>query len=150
MTKPDSIRGASAQDQLEQLLQELGSVIQSYQIDHRDLDDCRLLHPIKGSSSTGSPRYLSSSAAAGEGVRTVGNLGGMAESKMQYVKQMVYQFLICREPEVKSHIESALIAFFRFSEEEKLAIKSMNKEDEQQDTLATITSFLGSFAVSTT
>lgn len=141
---------SSAQDQLEQLLQELGSVIQSYHIDHKDLDDSRLLHPIKGSSSASScPRMISAAAAAaGEGIRTT--TGGMAESKVQYVKQMVYQFLICREPEVKSHIESALIALFRFSEEEKMAIESRNKEDEQQDTLSSITSFLGSFAVSTT
>ena len=56
---------------------------------------------------------------------------------------MVFQYLICRDPEVKLHVENALIAIFRFNETEKSAI-SETKKSEDVDTLTSITRFLGS------
>ena len=67
----------------------------------------------------------------------------MQQSKMLYIKQMVFQYLICRDPEVKLHVENALIAIFRFNETEKSAI-SETKKSEDVDTLTSITRFLGS------
>lgn len=46
----------------------------------------------------------------------------MLESKSLYIKQMVYQYLLCQEPEVRINIEAALVAMFRFNAEEKSAI----------------------------
>ena len=68
---------------------------------------------------------------------------GMSESKNQYIRQMVFQYLSCKETEVKMHIEVALVAMFRFNEQEKAAIRS-RKEEESTDTLSSITSFLSS------
>ena len=61
---------------------------------------------------------------------------------MQYIKQMVFQYLVCKDPEVKLHVESALMNMFRFSETEKNAIVDTRKA-ESDDTLTTISSFLG-------
>jgi len=46
----------------------------------------------------------------------------MLESKNLYIKQMVYQYLLCQEPEVRINIEAALVAMFRYNAEEKTAI----------------------------
>lgn len=70
----------------------------------------------------------------------------MGESKLQYVRQMVCQYLSCRDSVVKVHIESALIAMFRFNEQERLGIELRQKE-ETQDLTTSITTFLGSFSV---
>ena len=70
---------------------------------------------------------------------------GLQQSKMLYIKQMVFQYLICKDAEVKLHVESALIAIFRFSAAEKNAIVDTRKA-EDVDTLTSITTFLGSFA----
>lgn len=72
---------------------------------------------------------------------------GMGESKIQYIRQMVFQYLSCRDSVVKPHIESALIAIFRFNTEEKQAIESRQKEEEGQDALTSITQFLGNLGV---
>ncbi len=72
---------------------------------------------------------------------------GMGESKIQYIRQMVFQYLSCKDGVVKPHIESALIAIFRFNTEEKQAIESRQKEEEGQDTLTSITQFLGNLGV---
>jgi hypothetical protein len=72
---------------------------------------------------------------------------GMGESKIQYIRQMVFQYLSCRDSVVKPHIESALIAIFRFNSDEKNAIESRQKEEEGQDPLTSITQFLGNLGV---
>jgi hypothetical protein len=66
------------------------------------------------------------------------------QSKLLYLKQMVFQYLSCKSLEVKAHVEKALIAMLRFNEMEKAAIEEARKA-EDVDTLTTITSFLGSF-----
>ena len=71
---------------------------------------------------------------------------GMTEAKIQYVRQMVFQHLSCKDQEVKVNIEAALMAIFRFSEEEKSQI-DRKKKDETSDTLSSITSFLGSLTI---
>eukprot|EP01035_Chromulina_nebulosa_P017343 gene17343-22889_t len=73
-----------------------------------------------------------------------GNPKGIVESKIQYIRQMVFQYLSCKDSEVKLHIESALVAIFRFNDHEKAAIEQRVK-DESQDTLTSITNFLGGF-----
>jgi hypothetical protein len=79
----------------------------------------------------------------------VGEGGSLVDSKIQYIRHMVYQYLSCRDSEVKGHIESALIAIFRLNDQEKSIIQEKKKE-ESQDTLSTITSFLGeAFSLST-
>ena len=62
-------------------------------------------------------------------------------SKLQYVKQMVYQYLVCRDADVKHHLEVAFESIFQFSQKERDAIEARRKESAQ-DTLASISSYL--------
>jgi hypothetical protein len=118
------------------------SAVEYYHIDQRDLDDSRLLQPLKLASSPRNNGFHSNGTTGGDSF-TGGK--GMAESKVQYVRQMIFQYLVCREPEVRAHIELALMTLFRFSDEERAAIESKTQEDTQ-DALTAITSFIGSFA----
>jgi hypothetical protein len=52
-------------------------------------------------------------------------------SKMNYVKQMFLKYLLCSEHEVKEHIESALIAIFRFNSSERRCIEERRKNEEK-------------------
>jgi hypothetical protein len=74
-----------------------------------------------------------------------GHASGMMESKVKYIRTMVLQYLSCKDCEVKLHIESALMAIFRFSDLERASIED-RKKDESQDTLTSITNFLGGFS----
>jgi len=42
---------------------------------------------------------------------------------------MLLQYLSCREPEVKLHIEHALLAIFRFTEAERALIEERKKSE---------------------
>ncbi len=122
-------------------IDELSRVLEYYAIDTNDLDDSKLVLP----------RHHQRSLHIGDKSVTDGYVAGkgMVESKVQYVRQMVFQYLVCSEPEVKSHIEAALIALFRFTEEERGVIESRRKE-ESQDTFSSFTNLFGSFTASTT
>jgi len=68
---------------------------------------------------------------------------GMTASKIKYVRHMILQYLSCKEPEVKLHMETALMTIFRLTPEEREMIENKRKEDAT-DALSSITSFLGS------
>lgn len=76
-----------------------------------------------------------------------GNPKGIMESKIQYVRQMILQYLSCKDSEVKLHIESALMTIFRFNDNERKSVEE-RKLEESADTLSSITNFLGGFATS--
>jgi len=85
----------------------------------------KAVHSI--SSSTNSDRdkdNIDKSDASSSGA------SNMLESKNLYIKQMVYQYLLCQEPEVRTNIEAALVAMFRFNAEEKAAIGSARQARE--------------------
>lgn len=76
----------------------------------------------------------------------------LTESKIEYMRQTVLQYLICKDMEVKEHIEHALMTLFRFNEAEKAAIDARKKDDETDaltaitsDTLSSISSYFTSF-----
>jgi len=74
---------------------------------------------------------------------------GMSASKIKYVRHMVFKYLCCTDPEVKVHIETALMTIFRMSDWEKQMVEAKRREfEESQDTLSSITSFLGSMGPS--
>ena len=91
---------------------------------------------MRGSSILGG----SSSSDTTAGAETT--TGNLQNSKMQYIKQMVFQYLVCKDAVVKLHVESALIAMFRFSDHEKNAIEETRRA-EDVDTLTSISAFLG-------
>jgi hypothetical protein len=91
------------------------------------------------------PAYnMPDSFSSGNGSGGVLRSMGLGESKIQYVRHMVFQYLSCKDAIVKPHIESALIALFRYNEMERAAIEEQRKV-ETQDTITSITNFLGSF-----
>ena len=118
--------------------------------------------------------YSSNGSSSSSGLSAAPVTMNVTESKIQYIRHMVYQYLSCRDAEVgygtscvslrksislmccvalslqvRLHIESALIAIFRLNEQERSAIEVKRKE-EAQDTFTTITSFLGeAFSLST-
>lgn len=69
---------------------------------------------------------------------------GLGESKIQYVRHMVFQYLTCKDAIVKPHIESALIALFRYNDLERNAIDDKRKFDTE-DTITSISNYLGIF-----
>lgn len=79
---------------------------------------------------------LASSAEEAVGPSSLDN------SKLEYVKRMMFQYLTCREEEVKAHMETAMESIFRFNEKERKAIEERRRL-ASQDTLSSITSFLG-------
>lgn len=70
---------------------------------------------------------------------------GLGESKIQYVRHMVFQYLTCKDAIVKPHIESALIALFRYNDLERNAIDDKRKFDTE-DTITSISNYLGIFS----
>ena len=62
-------------------------------------------------------------------------------SKLQYIKQMMYQYLVSRDEDVRNHLEVAFESIFQFSQKEREAIEARRKESVQ-DTLASISSYL--------
>ncbi len=77
----------------------------------------------------------------------IGNQSSFSDAKVSYIRSMFLQYLSCKDPVVKPHIESALIAIFRFNDKEKLLIDDAHQRQEAQDTITAITSFLGSLTV---
>jgi hypothetical protein len=84
---------------------------------------------------------------------SVGSSGGnvLTENKIAYLRQMVIRYLSCKDPVVRPHIESALVAMLRVSPEERTSIEERQK-DETGDanssySLSSISNFLGSLGV---
>lgn len=68
------------------------------------------------------------------------------DSKIVYIRQMFLQYLSCRDEVVRPHIQSALVAMFRFNEQERASIEEALKvEAPLEETLTAITSFFESF-----
>ena len=99
-----------------------------------------------GESGNGGGGYGGQGGGGGQGSGQGGGLRGMGlgESKIQYVRHMVYQYLTCKDAIVKPHIESALVALFRYNELERSAIDEQRKVDTE-DTITSITNYLGLF-----
>ena len=104
-------------------------------LNHSLNDMLYLQSPMPNSNNGTDPSY---------GMTSTGRNMGLGESKIQYVRHMVFQYLSCKDASVKPHMESALIALFRYNETERAAIEEIRKANDV-DTIATITNFLGSF-----
>ena len=70
-----------------------------------------------------------------------------ADSKINYIRSMFLQYLCCRDPVVKPHIESALIAIFRYTDEERAVIEEGHKL-ESQDAITALTTYFGTSLIS--
>lgn len=60
------------------------------------------------------------------------------ESKVDYIRHMVLQYLTCLEPEVKLKMETAFEIMFRFTAEERQAVEERRRFDSE-DALDSIT-----------
>ena len=121
-----------------------------------EMEELKLLLGRRGGSDLGrdysispdsSDQGRSRSGFGGNGTSAVaGNApAGIGESKMLYLRQMVLQYLSCKDPLVRPHIESALVAMLRVSEVERAAIENRQREDTQ-DSISSLTAFLGTLA----
>lgn len=129
---------------------ELTALVKEYDA-HHSASSGSSSHTGTGLRSLGSPSAhgssrLTSSGAAGPILSREDDgdpSTGMTGSKIKYVRHMVFQYLSCRDPEVRSHMETALMTIFRMSHEEREAIESKRRE-ETTDALTSITGFLSS------
>ena len=129
-------------------VEELSRVLEFYNIDQLDLNDSHLvLSRQQQQRNRSMAPYGDKSTTSHDSQLLPGR--GMAESKVQYVRQMVFQLLVCTEPEVKAHIEAALIALLRFTDEERQVIES-RKRDEAQTPLSSIATLWESFTITST
>lgn len=69
------------------------------------------------------------------------------DSKINYIRSMFLQYLCCKDPLVKPHIESALIAIFRYTDEERAVIEEGHKL-ESQDAITALTTYFGTSLIS--
>jgi hypothetical protein len=58
----------------------------------------------------------------------------LLESKYQYIRHLILQYLICKDEIVKNHMENAIIKIFRYNEMEKKLI-----EDKKKNEMSSIT-----------
>ena len=58
-------------------------------------------------------------------------MNSLVEKKLVYIRQMMVQYLTCKDSEVKKNIESALTAMFRFNEREKAAVVERRSLEEE-------------------
>eukprot|EP00981_Chlorochromonas_danica_P001136 scaffold249_cov109-Ochromonas_danica.AAC.4 len=136
----NSSSSASIVSPTDDLMRELANILEAFRISRHEDDMAQLHLPHRNGDST---------VSVGNDHPNKGS--GMVESKVQYVRQMIFQYFLCNEDEVKRHIESALMAIFRFSEEEKTLILQRRREEEDVlglDAISSITTFLGSFTTS--
>lgn len=125
---------------------EISALIADYELE----DSIERHHQESVSTSRKSLSHAHGSNNNGNGHNSSGGLGelggglsgGLTEAKILYVRSMIVQYLACKEPEVKSHMENALIVLFRLTAAEREAIDERRRE-ESQDTLSSLTSFLG-------
>ena len=138
---------AELRDEYKDFRRRVASELQQRMADGGDLSPGPTGRPFGDSWPSPMPPYMANGMGMGGGGGGGGRSLGLGESKVQYIKHMVFQYLSCKDPSVKPHMESALIALFRFSEGERAAIEEQRKADTV-DTIASITNFLGSFASS--
>lgn len=72
--------------------------------------------------------------------------GGGETAKMEYIKNLILQYLCCKDIIVRNHMEIAIMQMFRFSDEEKSAIEDRKKGEEnyEEALLSSITNFVSS------
>ena len=101
-------------------------------------------HELLERSGSGLGSGSGSNGDAGSDV--VSRADAYDEKKNVYIRQMVLQFLTCKESEVRVNIEAALVAIFRYGEDERKAIEERRvaeQADMASDALTTITSLFG-------
>lgn len=75
-----------------------------------------------------------------------GGGGGAGAAKLEYIKNLILQYLCCKDAVVRNHMEMAIVQMFRFSEDERQAIEERKRGEEnyEEALLASITSFVSS------
>lgn len=83
--------------------------------------------------------------AAGSGAVESGRVDGYSVSRVQHSRHLVLQYLSCKDRDVRIHMEDALMALFRATESEKIAILSRRRaEDGSSDSyVSSLTGMLG-------
>ena len=110
----------------------------------RDKDRDRGRREGGGSSSSSSSGSSSSRIQPYGG--GAGSGSGTGAAKHEYIKNLILQYLCCKDPLVRGHMEIAIVQMFRFTGEERNAIEDRKKGEENYEDalLASITNFVSS------
>lgn len=80
------------------------------------------------------------------------NSSTMETSKLQYIRNLILQYLSCKDPVLKEHMESAIITIFRYNERERQSIQLRKQEENGSENIlySSFTSLVSNFSSSTT
>lgn len=73
------------------------------------------------------------SKSSGRGRSGGGGAAGPETNKLQYVRNLILQYLSCKDPIVREHMEQAIMAIFRFNEGEREGISERKKEENPEE-----------------
>lgn len=65
----------------------------------------------------------------------------METSKIQYLRNLILQYLSCKDPVLRDHMENAIITIFRYNETEKEKIKQRKLEEANDSSSILYSSF---------
>ena len=73
---------------------------------------------------------------------------GVEASKLQYVRNLILQYLTCQEPVLRDHMEQAIVTIFRYNEREKDRILQRKKnENPEEAVLSSVRSFVNTLGI---
>ncbi|CAE7490352.1 unnamed protein product [Symbiodinium microadriaticum] len=85
-----------------------------------------------GGASCVSEEIAGSSGSSSRTRRRAGGDGAEA-SKLQYVRHLILQYLSCKEPVLRDHMEQAIVTIFRFNDRERERILERKKEENPEE-----------------
>ena len=76
-----------------------------------------------------------------------GSAHNYESARFQYIRNLILQYLSCRDFEVKTHIEHAIVTIFRYDEadKEKIELRRKDESGDGTNTLGSISSLFSSF-----
>jgi hypothetical protein len=91
--------------------------------------------------SNGDHYFISSNA-------THQSISPMETSKLQYLRNLILQYLSCKDPILRDHMENAIVTIFRYNDKERQAIFLRKQEESGSDGLfySSITSIVNNLS----
>jgi hypothetical protein len=72
----------------------------------------------------------------------------METSKLQYLRNLILQYLSCKDPVLRDHMENAIMTIFRYNDKERQAISLRKQEESGSESLfySSITSLVSNIS----
>lgn len=89
-----------------------------------------------------------SSALSHQSLSSSSSSNSMESSKLLYIRNLILQYLSCKDPILKEHMENAIITIFRYNEKEKQSIQLRKQDETSTDSLiySSFASFVSNFS----